>query len=143
MWSSYSDGFRDWFEKASRDEQTKAINEGIGRSKGQRGLSNNIMQQWEMKEEVETKKAKQGAWKSESVILEVAQQMCGGHERLMSAVARGAIVKHNVGGIDLFSFPSAASKVSEQRSHAVTSSADTPVTADQHQEFQVCLETNP
>ena len=117
-------------------EQTKAINDGIGRTPGKRGLTNNVMQQWAMKEEAEAKKAKEGAWKSQSVILEVALQMCGGEDKLRAAVARGAIVKQNVGGIDLFCFPSAASKVSEQRSHAVTSAPDSPITAEQHQEFQ-------
>ena len=139
LWASYSQEFRDWFEKASLADQTRAINDGIGRTPGKRGLTNNVMQQWAIKEEVETKKAKEGAWKSQSVILEVAQQMCGGEDKLRAAVARGAIVKHNVGGIDLFSFPSAASKVSEQRCHAVTSAADSPITAEQHQEFQAWL----
>ena len=134
LWSSYSEEFQNWWLNASRDDQTRAVNEGVVRGRG-RSLTNEVMARWEMKEDVETKKAKQGAWKSQAVILEVASQI-GGEDKLRQAIARGAIIRQVVGGIELFCFPSAASKVMEERKHAVRSNAQTPIIADQHAEFQ-------
>ena len=90
LWGTCSEEFRNWWLNAPRDEQTRAVNDGVKRGDGG-CLSNEVMAQRQMKEEVETKKAKQGAWKSQAVILEVASQMCGGEDKLRQAIARGAI----------------------------------------------------
>ena len=143
MWHTYSDSFKHWFDNvATRDEQTKMINDGVTRGPGQKGrkaLTNSVMDMWNLKESVETSKEKSSDWRSEGVIFEEAVQRCGTEAALRAAVARGAIAVHTEGGLELYSFARATTMVKESMMQKNTSAADTPITSEMHEEIKVCL----
>ena len=95
---------REWWRTATRDQRTHAINSGIDRKAGG-ALENHVDSQWKLQEQVNQERKKKNAIKSEAVIQEVAETMCGGPLKLRQAVARGAIVVRREGGVDLICLP--------------------------------------
>ena len=135
MWSTYSSEFKEWWRTATRDQRTQAINSGIDRKPGG-ALENHVDSQWRLQEQVNQERKKKNAIKSEAVIQEVAETMCGGPLKLRQAVARGAIVVRREGGVDLYAFPSAETKHQHHTSRNVTSAAETPLLEQQHEEIK-------
>ena len=91
------------------------------------------MDKWHLKEFVETSKHKTTGWKSEGVIFEEAVQRCG------SAVARGAVAVHLEGGLELYSFARSTTELQETMLQKNVSCADTPLTADMHEEIKAYM----
>ena len=135
MWSTYSDQFRAWFDGLSRHEQSKYVNESmIKDSSGH--YSNGVMAKFRMLEAVETSRSRSSTWGSTGVILEVAAAKCGGMDALKGAIARGAVRVQTQGGVQLFTFPEIGTHVADTKSKKITSTADTPVIEDMHNEMR-------
>ena len=140
MWQTYSDEFKHWYTHASRAEKTQMINDGVSRD-GHK-LTNDVMAKWNLQEATRTRKQKESGWKSNAVIFEVASQMVGGEANLRQAVQRGAVIMQKEGGLELFSFPSSQSKMSETMSRDVHAKADTALTDAQYEEIKACNHLN-
>ena len=100
---------------------------------------NAVMAKFKLVEEIEARKTKETMFSSDGVIMEVAEAKCGGPEKLRQALARGAVKMQVQGGVEMFTFPSVGTRVSDQKTKKLTSLADTAITADQHQEMKDCV----
>ena len=87
--------------------------------------------------EVEKAKTHTNKGTTNSVILEVAEQLVGGESKLRAAIARGAVRIHKENGIELFSFPSREISAEERLSQNEKSVGETDVDQKQHDDFKV------
>ena len=139
-WESYSASFKAWFNSLPQSHQTSVINNGITMGDDGR-FANNIMAEFKTHESQEKKKERSSGWKTEAHILEVAEQMCGGREKLMAAIKRGAVIVHKEGDVELYSFPKSEVSLMDTVAEKVQSTADVESTLDAHMEVKAwCLE---
>ena len=99
---------------------------------------NGAMQKFDLIKKTENLKIKEATNISESCIQEVAEQRCGGLDRLRTAISRGAVKVHMQGGVEMFSFPSQDTRFSDKISQSLSSSAQTPITESMHQQIGDC-----
>ena len=131
MFDSYSQEFKDAFNNMSRAQQTKIVNEGM--QKGADGLyQNKVMENWALSETMKKSQQKEFAWMSDGVIQEEAEQRVGGAAKLAQGVQRGAIKVAHHGGVALYLFPSAKTKMSNSLTQDVGTKGDMLVDKDIH-----------
>ena len=94
QWESYTDAFKTYFASLSRDSKTALINQGI--TKNGKTLQNHIMQSFEAMEEVKRKKQRQNELGHQGYILEQAEAILGGGQKLREAVSRGWGIGKNI-----------------------------------------------
>ena len=135
-WSTYSDEFRQWYNGLPCSHRTQVINNGIQRGPGG-SLTNNIMVEFKTKEKIEASKERSSGWKSEGHIQEVAEEMVGGHERLVQAIRRGAVKVHREGEVELFSFPKSEVSAFDKKNHIAVSEATGDSNLEAHSQVKV------
>ena len=88
QWANYTEAFRSYYSKLSREAKTELVNNSIVKSG--KTLQNNIMQNFEAMEEVKRSKHRQNELGHQGYILEHAEAILGGPQKLRDAVARGS-----------------------------------------------------
>ena len=119
----YTEAFKEYWKTLGRPDKTKLINSGIVKDKSGK-LTNLVMEKYQLVEEIKKKKTKEFEHRNESFILEQAEQMVGGPERLRQALARGAVVMREQGGIQMYTFPSTRLSMLDGVSHESNSRAE-------------------
>ena len=88
---------------------------------------NVVMKEFEFKEAIQKNKKKEVEATNTGYILEQAEQMCGGPERLQAALRRGAVTMSFQNGIHLYTFPTKRQSLVEGIEHSASSNGQVVV----------------
>ena len=94
--------------------------------------SNEIMKQFQMKEQHTKTKEKEFGWLSEGKIQEEAETILGGRGNLEAAVRRGAVTVSVQSGIQLFHIPTAQAVLKDKFQHAVGTEGNSAINEEVH-----------
>ena len=122
-WDGYSDAFKDYWKNLGRSEKSKVINQGILKDKSGK-LVNAIMDTFKLEEEIKKRKTKEFEQINNSYILEQAENLVGGPDRLRQAISRGDVLVQSQGGIQMYTFPSTRLSLLDGVSHSTNSRAE-------------------
>ena len=95
--------------------------------------SNEIMKQFQMKEQHTKTKEKEFGWLSEGKIQEEAETILGGRGNLEAAVRRGAVTVSVQSGIQLFHIPTAQAVLKDKFQHAVGTEGNSAINEEVHE----------